>query len=201
MLTCMDARVDPARVLALGPEDAHVLRNAGGVATADVIESLAASQTGFGTRSIAVVHHTDCAGLALRMPHFPPEGSVRATVRLLRTAPALPHRDAIRGYVLDVGTGVLTEVETGSTQARGGARTGGAGRRPPVAVARPRPVPLVQARLRPEGLVQTTQPGGLLQRPVPARRARAGRRLREAAPACLTMSSNTASRVRPPGSR
>ena len=112
MLTCMDARVDPARVLALGPEDAHVLRNAGGVATADVIESLAASQTGFGTRRIAVVHHTDCAGLALRMPHMPPEGSVRATVRLLRAAPALPHRDAVRGYVLDIRTGALTEVET-----------------------------------------------------------------------------------------
>ena len=112
MLTCMDARVDPARVLALGPEDAHVLRNAGGVATVDVIESLAASQTGFGTRSIAVVHHTDCAGLALRMPHMPPEGSVRATVRQLRAAHALPHRDAVRGYVLDIGTGTLTEVET-----------------------------------------------------------------------------------------
>jgi carbonic anhydrase len=107
----MDARVDPLRALALAPGDAHVLRNAGGVATADMIESLAASQSGFGTRSIAVVHHTDCAGLALRLPHMPPEGSVRATLRVLRSAEALPHRDAVRGYVLDVGTGRLTEVE------------------------------------------------------------------------------------------
>jgi carbonic anhydrase len=112
VLTCMDARVDPVRALALGPRDAHVLRNAGGVATADVIESLAASQTGFGTRSIAVVHHTDCAGLALRLPHTPLEGSVRTTVRLLRAAAAIPHRDAVRGYVLDIATGTLTEVDT-----------------------------------------------------------------------------------------
>ena len=181
MLTCMDARVDPARVLALGPEDAHVLRNAGGVATADVIESLAASQTGFGTRSIAVVHHTDCAGLALRMPHMPPEGSVRATVRLLRTAPALPHRDAVRGYVLDIGTGVLTEVGDGSTQARGGARTGGAGRRDPVAVAQRSP----GAAGASAPSTRRARPGDAAARPIAATcagspRALAGRRHREA---------------------
>jgi carbonic anhydrase len=112
VLTCMDARLDPARLLDLGLGDAHVLRNAGGVVTTDVLESLAMSQTRLGTRRVMVVHHTHCAGLATRLPKQSPEATVRAAVRLLRAAPELPHRDAVSGFVLDVDRGTLTEVNT-----------------------------------------------------------------------------------------
>ncbi len=110
ILACMDARVDPVRLLDLAPGDAHVLRNAGGVVTSDVLESLAMSQRKLGTRGVVVIHHTDCGGLAVRAPKQSPEASVRAAVRLLRAAPDLPHHDDVRGLVLDVGSGSLTEV-------------------------------------------------------------------------------------------
>ena len=113
VLTCMDARVDPLRLLDLGPGDAHVLRNAGGVVTTDVLESLAMSQERLGTRSVVVIHHTHCAGLAARLPGQPVEASVLAAVRLLRAAPDLPHRDDVRGLVLDVELGSLRQVPTG----------------------------------------------------------------------------------------
>jgi carbonic anhydrase len=112
VLTCMDARLDPARLLDLGLGDAHVLRNAGGVVTADVLESLVMSQERLGTRRVMVVHHTHCAGLATRRPKQSPETTVRAAVRQLRAAPDLPHRDAVSGFVLDVDRGTLTEVST-----------------------------------------------------------------------------------------
>jgi carbonic anhydrase len=123
VLTCMDARIDPARLLDLGRGDAHVLRNAGGVVTSDVVASLAMSQARFGTRHVVVVHHTQCEALAERMPKRSPEERVRAAVRLLRAASDLPHRDAVRGFLLDVRHGTLREVPT----------TGG---RPAVAPAR-----------------------------------------------------------------
>lgn len=112
VLTCMDARLDPLKALDLAPGDAHVLRNAGGVVTTDVLEGLAMSQTRLGTRGIVVVHHTRCAGLAERMPKRSVEASVRAAVRLLRAAPGLPHRDDVRGFILDIDSGSLTEVRT-----------------------------------------------------------------------------------------
>ncbi len=64
ILTCMDARIDPARIFGLEPGDAHVLRNAGGRASRDAIRSLAVSNNMAGTREIVVMHHTDCALLA-----------------------------------------------------------------------------------------------------------------------------------------
>jgi carbonic anhydrase len=112
VLTCMDSRLDPARLLDLGLGDAHVLRNAGGVVTTDVVASLAMSQEHFGTRHVVVIHHTQCAALAERLPRHSAEGSVRAAVRQLRAAPDLPHRDAVRGFVLDIERGTLTEVPT-----------------------------------------------------------------------------------------
>ena len=115
VLTCMDSRLDPARLLDLGLGAAHVLRNAGGVVTTDVVESLAMSQERFGTRHVVVVHHTHCAALAERLPRHSAEESVRAAVRLLRAAPDLPHRDAVRGFVLDIERGTLTEVSTSAT--------------------------------------------------------------------------------------
>jgi carbonic anhydrase len=110
VLTCMDARLAPARLLGLGPGDAHVLRNAGGVVTADVIESLGISQERLGTRKVVVIGHTDCAGLAARLPGRSTAACVRTAVRLLREAPGLNHRDHVRGYVLDVESGTLAEV-------------------------------------------------------------------------------------------
>jgi carbonic anhydrase len=110
ILTCMDPRLDPLRLLELAPGDAHVLRNAGGIVTADVLESLALSQRRLGTRRVAVIHHTDCGGLAERMPRQSPEATVRAAMRLLRGATELPHRDAVQGLVFDVARGSLTEV-------------------------------------------------------------------------------------------
>jgi len=123
VLTCMDSRLDPAGLLDLGLGDAHVLRNAGGVVTTDVVASLAMSQQHFGTRRVVVVHHTQCTALTERLPRRSAEESVRAAVRLLRAAPDLPHRDAVRGFVLDIERGTLTEVPT-------------SGAHPPVARAR-----------------------------------------------------------------
>ena len=112
VLTCMDARIDPLHLLDLDPGDAHVLRNAGGQVTTDVLESLAMSQERLGTRSVVVIHHTHCAGLAARLPKQSVEASVRAAVRLLRAAPDLPHRDHVRGLVLDIERGSLRDVPT-----------------------------------------------------------------------------------------
>jgi len=63
VLTCMDARLDPARFLGLEVGDAHVIRNAGGRASEDAIRSLAISQQLLGTNEVVVIHHTDCGML------------------------------------------------------------------------------------------------------------------------------------------
>ena len=132
LVTCMDARIDPAAALGLTPGDAHVLRNAGGLVTDDVVRSLAISQHALGTREIMVVQHTRCGmhgldenALTLRIEAaqgHPPNAnvrfgaftdldtSVRASVARLRAADLLLHRDAIRGFVYDVETGQLREV-------------------------------------------------------------------------------------------
>jgi carbonic anhydrase len=130
VLACMDARLDPARLLDLNQGDAHVVRNAGGVVTDDAIRSLAISQHLLGTEEIVVIQHTDCgmqkagdeeiasllAQHAGQRPPFKPqtftnlERNVRETVRALRESPFLVRRDRIRGFVYDVETGGLTEV-------------------------------------------------------------------------------------------
>ncbi|HTI34681.1 MAG TPA: carbonic anhydrase [Miltoncostaea sp.] len=110
VLTCMDPRVDPLAALGLRREDAHVLRNAGGMVTTDVLESLAISQRALGTREIVVLHHTRCAGLDARGGGHGPEASVREAVRRLIAARQLPHRDGIRGVLLDTGTGRVREI-------------------------------------------------------------------------------------------
>src|SRR5262249_35620183 len=129
VLTCMDARIDPARLLGLEPGDAHVLRNAGGVVTPDARRSLAISQRLLGTRAVAVIRHTGCGmhglteafadGLATEVgarPDWPVHGFVDlagallAGLAQLRADPFLLHTDQIRGFVYDVATGQLTEV-------------------------------------------------------------------------------------------
>src|SRR5438874_4679401 len=63
VLSCMDARVIPSRILGLEPGDAHIIKNAGGVVTDDTIRSLAISQNLLGTAEIVLIHHTDCGML------------------------------------------------------------------------------------------------------------------------------------------
>lgn len=130
VVTCMDARLDVFAALGLGEGDAHVLRNAGGVITDDVIRSLAVSQRRLDTRTVMLVHHTDCGmqtitddgfraelqeatGLA---PAFAIESfsdvdaDVRQSILRVRRSPFVPHRDDVRGFVYDVDTHRLREV-------------------------------------------------------------------------------------------
>lgn len=130
VVACMDARLNVYALLGLREGEAHVLRNAGGAVTDDVVRSLVISQRLLGTRSIVLVHHTDCGMLtftddALRadverdVGIRPPfafeafsdlEGDVRQSIARLRASPFLPHRDDIHGFVYDVRTGRLSEV-------------------------------------------------------------------------------------------
>ena len=130
VLACMDARIDPAKLLGLEVGDAHVIRNAGGVATEDAIRSLVISQRLLGTNEIILVHHTDCGMETFRdddlkdqiledtgiRPDFAfeafstAEDDVRLTAARIRASPFVPHK-AIRGFVYDVGTGSLDEVD------------------------------------------------------------------------------------------
>jgi carbonic anhydrase len=126
----MDARIELAAALGLRLGQAHLLRNAGGLPTDDMLRSLAVSQHMLGTREVMVVHHTDCGMLGLDDAAFraelaestgsPPswdvpgfselEPRVRTSVGRLRDCPWLPHRDQVRGFVFDVATGRLQEV-------------------------------------------------------------------------------------------
>lgn len=130
VIACMDARLDPARFLGLEEGDAHVIRNAGGRA-ADAIRSLVISQQLLGTREVVVVHHTDCGMLSFTdeqlrqklhdemgadtdMPFltFPDlEQSVRDDVAELRASPLLLKDASVRGFIYDVKTGRLQEVQ------------------------------------------------------------------------------------------
>lgn len=129
VVTCMDCRIDPAALLGLGLGDAHVIRNAGGLVTDDVLRSLTLSQALLGTREVMVVQHTGCGLHAdeddLRNRVEAATGtrpdqalggfadlreSVRAQVARLREAPGLPAGANARGFVYDVATGRLEEI-------------------------------------------------------------------------------------------
>jgi carbonic anhydrase len=130
IVTCMDSRVDVFAALGLGVGQAHVLRNAGGVITDDVIRSLAVSQRRLGTRRVMVIHHTDCGMQSLTddgfraellhatgvAPAFAIESftdvdvDVRQSVRRVRRSPFLLHRDAVRGFVYDVDSHLISEI-------------------------------------------------------------------------------------------
>jgi carbonic anhydrase len=129
VLACMDARLDPARVLGLEEGDAHVIRNAGGVASEDAIRSLVISQRLLGTEEIILIHHTDCgmetftddevkeqihADTGLR-PAFAleafekAEDDVRQTARRIEASPFVSEKQ-VRGFVYEVESGALREV-------------------------------------------------------------------------------------------
>jgi len=130
VVACMDARIETGRLLGLEEGDAHVIRNAGGVVTDDVIRSLTISQRLLGTTEIVLVHHTDCGMLTfeddalkadieqetgLRPPFaleaFPElDDDVRQSIRRIQASPFIPHKDNVRGFVYDVKTGRLNEV-------------------------------------------------------------------------------------------
>ena len=131
IVTCMDSRLDVFAALGLGDGEAHILRNAGGVITDDVIRSLAISQRRLGTCQVMLIHHDDCGmqkitddGFRMELqettglaPSFAIESfgdvevDVRQSILRVRSSPFLPHRDNVRGFVYDVDTHRLREVE------------------------------------------------------------------------------------------
>ena len=130
VVTCMDSRLDVFAALGLELGEAHVIRNAGGVITDDVVRSLALSQLRLGTREVLVIHHTDCglekvtddsfrAELQQLSGMAPPfaiesfthrEENLRQSIRRVRSSPFIPHGDGVRGFLYDVDTGRLVEV-------------------------------------------------------------------------------------------
>jgi Carbonic anhydrase len=130
VLACMDARLNVYAILGLGEGESHVIRNAGGVVTDDEIRSLAISQRLLGTKEIILIHHTDCGMLTFTddafkrsiqdetgiKPEWAPESftdldeDVRQSIARIKASPFIVHKDAIRGFVFDVATGLLNEV-------------------------------------------------------------------------------------------
>ncbi|KKC03742.1 beta-class carbonic anhydrase [Mycobacterium nebraskense] len=131
IVACMDARLDVYRMLGINDGEAHVIRNAGGVVTDDVIRSLAISQRLLGTREIILIHHTDCGMLTFTDVDFkrgiqdeagikppwaaeafvdPLEEEVRQSLRRIEKSPFITKHESLRGFVFDVATGELNEV-------------------------------------------------------------------------------------------
>ncbi len=130
IVTCMDSRLDVFAALGLGDGEAHVLRNAGGVITDDVIRSLAISQRKLGTRDVMLIHHTDCGMQKITDDGFREElheatgvspafaiesfvdvdADVRQSILRVRRSEFLPHRENVRGFVYDVDSHRLREV-------------------------------------------------------------------------------------------
>jgi carbonic anhydrase len=130
VVACMDARLDPYRVLGMQEGDAHVIRNAGGAVTDDAIRSLAVSQRLGGTEEVILIHHTDCGMLATSDDEFrrslqeevgikprwavetfgDVDEDVRQSVARIRASPFVPRKKSIRGFVFEVETGRLREV-------------------------------------------------------------------------------------------
>lgn len=131
IVACMDSRMDIFQMLGLAHGDAHIIRNAGGVVTDDVIRSLVVSQRLMGTREILLIHHTNCGlqvvtedGLKHDIEQevgikpwwaieafADPFTDVRQSMSRLHSSPFVRHKDHIRGFVYDVDTGALHEVD------------------------------------------------------------------------------------------
>jgi carbonic anhydrase len=131
IVTCMDSRLDVFAALGLHDGEAHILRNAGGVITDDVIRSLAVSQRRLGTREVMLIHHTDCGMQAITDDGFRAElldttgvspafaiesftdldADVRQSVLRVRRSPFVAHRELVRGFVYDVDSHRLREVD------------------------------------------------------------------------------------------
>jgi carbonic anhydrase len=130
VVACMDARLDVHKILGLEEGDAHVIRNAGGVVTDDVIRSLVISQRLLGTEEIILIHHADCGMLTFTddevkaqiqqdvgiKPAFPLEAfpnleeDVRQSIRRIKASPFIPRKEIVRGFIYEVEKGSLQEV-------------------------------------------------------------------------------------------
>jgi carbonic anhydrase len=143
VLACMDARLDVELILGLKPGEAHIIRNAGGIATGDALRSLIISHHLLGTQEFMVINHTDCGMLTFRdrdllerlkretgaMPAGPSvfhafsdiEENVREQMMKLRAHPWIPREIPVRGFVYDVKTGGLREVMAERAKRHGGA--------------------------------------------------------------------------------
>ena len=130
VVACMDARLNVYGLLGLREGEAHVIRNAGGVATDDVIRSLTISQRLLGTREVVLIHHTDCGMLTFKddavkadiedetgvRPPFALEAfpdvdqDVRQSIARIKASPFIPKKDSVRGFVYEVESGRLREV-------------------------------------------------------------------------------------------
>jgi carbonic anhydrase len=130
VVACMDARLSVTRALGLQEGDAHVIRNAGGVVSDDVIRSLAISQRLLGTEEIVLIHHTDCGMLTFTDDEFKAsiekdtgirpgwaaeafpdlDSDVRQSIARIKASPFIPNKNAIRGFVYEVESGRLREV-------------------------------------------------------------------------------------------
>ena len=131
VVACMDARLDVHKILGLEEGDAHVIRNAGGVITDDEVRSLTISQRLLGTREVILIHHTDCGMLTFSddelkaqiheevgmKPHFSMESfsdleeDVRQSVARIQASPFILHKQSVRGFIYEVETGRLREVD------------------------------------------------------------------------------------------
>jgi len=131
VVACMDARLNPYGLLGLVEGDAHVIRNAGGVITDDEIRSLSISQRLLGTEEIVLIHHTDCGMLTFTdddfrrqvlddtgiKPEWAPEAfgdldeDVRQSIARIQASPFIPRKDSVRGFVYEVESGRLREVD------------------------------------------------------------------------------------------
>jgi carbonic anhydrase len=138
VVACMDSRIDTFAVLGLGNGEAHIIRNAGGVVTDDVIRSLCLSQRFLGTREIILIHHTDCGLQKVDESTFrdelqaelgvkpwwsletftDPYEDVRQSIPRLTMTPFIAHKEHIRGFVYDVTDGLLHEADLNGRVAR-----------------------------------------------------------------------------------
>ena len=133
VLACMDSRILFERCLGLKPGDAHMIRNAGGIATEDALRSLIVSHHLLDTQEFIIINHTDCGLLKVREDEFKArliakmgadaaepshfhafddlEANVRAQMQRVKSHPWIPKHIPVRGFVYDVKTGRLEEVE------------------------------------------------------------------------------------------
>ncbi|GLZ51275.1 carbonic anhydrase [Actinomycetospora sp. NBRC 106378] len=131
VVACMDARVNPYGALGLKEGDSHVIRNAGGIVADDTVRSLAISQHLLGTEEIILIHHTDCGMVTFTDEQFADileketgerpswtanafpdaEQDVRDSIKRITDSPFIKNKDSVRGFVIDVATGKLNEVQ------------------------------------------------------------------------------------------
>jgi carbonic anhydrase len=131
VVACMDARLVPSKLLGLEEGDAHIIRNPGGTVEDDEIRALAISQRKLGTTEIVVIQHTDCGMAGFDDEEFrrqlrdetgerpawehgsfdDPDEGVRRSIARIEESPFIPHKDSVRGFVYEVETGKLREVQ------------------------------------------------------------------------------------------